>query len=675
MNKKNMIFLVFVALVLNIQAVQVKKVEAGDYADFQKGELKGTCIDSRGQLSLGPVIEEIKGPAGEFYLSMATGNDGNLYVGTGHKSELYRINPTTKSVELVFQSEQLDFYALLVRQSNDIFVGSSPNGKIYHIGKDQKAKVVFDPEERFIWDMKEDRSGNIFCALGNSGGVYQIKESGEAIKIFDAEDSHLISLYITRDNSILAGSGDRGILYKIDDRKVKVLYDSPLEEIRGICEDPDGNIYFSASKGIDKKKSYESGELESFFSSQEIKKSPDPREKSILYCLHTNGTTEQIWSSTEDYIYSICFDKKNNNILVGTGNSGRIFRVKKDGFYSLVYESESAQIFKIIENRNGFYVLGNNTASIINLSQNLNAKGLYVSEVYDLAVQSRFGKIYWDADVSSGMQVSFFVRMGNSNIADKTWTDWSAPFTDSQNSNIDMDGFRYFQIQIMFNSSNIGGTPSVNHYRVFYLQKNLKPQIKYIRVIKPEAEKNGIKKNKSDRQPAGETLEVKWQANDPNHDVLKSTVYIKKKNDRGWIPFKKNISVNKVDILTAYYEDGLYELKLVVDDSLSNPPLAASSTTMISKPFIIDSTAPELIDMAVQGDQIKFNVRDKTSIVAEVLYSFDGEIWYPLIPVDMITDSKVESFVFKVPSDSSSKIVFFKISDEYHNSKVYQREL
>jgi hypothetical protein len=133
--------------------------------------------------------------------------------------------------------------------------------------------------------------------------------------------------------------------------------------------------------------------------------------------------------------------------------------------------------------------------------------------------------------------------------------------------------------------------------------------------------------------------------------------------------------VNKVDILTAYYEDGLYELKLVVDDSLSNPPLAASSTTMISKPFIIDSTAPELIDMAVQGDQIKFNVRDKTSIVAEVLYSFDGEIWYPLIPVDMITDSKVESFVFKVPSDSSSKIVFFKISDEYHNSKVYQREL
>lgn len=671
-----MLLVIVLALALDLQAVQVKKIEAGYYDDFQKGELKGTCIDSKGQLSLGPEITEIKGPASEFYLSMAMGTDGDIFLGTGHTSELYRINPASKSMDLIFKSEQLDFYAILAKQNGEILVASSPNGKIYRIGKDKKANVIFDPEERFIWDMKEDRAGNLFCALGNSGGIYQIRESGEAIKIFDAEDSHLISLMIARDNSILTGSGDRGILYRIEDRKVKVLYDSPLEEIRGICEDPEGNIYFSVSKGIDKKKSFDSGELDSFFLNQDSKKETTPPEKSILYCLHPNGTVEQVWSSREDYIYSICFDRKNDSILVGTGNSGRIFRVKKDGFYSLVYEGESAQIYKIIEHRNGFTVLGNNTASIVDLSHNLNTKGVYISEVYDLVVQSKFGKIYWDADMPTGMKVSFFVRMGNSNIPDKTWTDWSAPLTDSRDSSIDMDGYRYFQIQIMLNSSNIGGTPLVNHYRVFYLQKNLKPQIKNVRVIKPEVKRNGVKNDKdASQRKMSKSLEVKWEASDLNRDVLNYTIFIKKENDREWIPFKKNITDTRVNLMTEFYEDGLYELKLVVDDSLSNPPSMAGSNTIISKPFIIDSTAPELSDMTLKGNEITFNVKDRTSLVSEVLYSYDGELWYPLIPEDMITDSMSERYVFKLQPDSQKKIVFFKVSDEYHNSKVYQREL
>ena len=154
------------------------------------------------------------------------------------------MNSQTQAVEKIFESEQLDFYALLINRNNEIYVGSSPNGKVYHIDKKKKVKVVFDPDNKFIWEIKEDRNGDIICAVGNSGGLYRLKVSGEVSKICETEDSHLISLYITRDNSILAGSGDRGVLYKIENRKVKVLYDSPLEEIRGICEDKEGNIYF-----------------------------------------------------------------------------------------------------------------------------------------------------------------------------------------------------------------------------------------------------------------------------------------------------------------------------------------------------------------------------------------------------------------------------------------------
>ena len=347
MSKKNIILLIFLSLFISLNAVQVKKVEARYYKNFEKGELKGTSIDSQGRLFLGPQIKTIKGPEREYYLSADISRNGDLYIGTGHQSILYRVNSQTQAVEKIFESEQLDFYALLINRNNEIYVGSSPNGKVYHIDKKKKVKVVFDPDNKFIWEIKEDRNGDIICAVGNSGGLYRLKVSGEVSKICETEDSHLISLYITRDNSILAGSGDRGVLYKIENRKVKVLYDSPLEEIRGICEDKEGNIYFSATRGIVRKKHPETIDMEPIFSKDPEEMKKYIKEKSILYCLQPNGTVEPIWSSLDDYIYTICYDPNGNSVLVGTGNSGRIYRVKKDGGFSLVYESESAQVYKI----------------------------------------------------------------------------------------------------------------------------------------------------------------------------------------------------------------------------------------------------------------------------------------------------------------------------------------
>ncbi|MCK4836299.1 MAG: hypothetical protein KAT17_06665 [Candidatus Aminicenantes bacterium] len=674
MNKKNILILLFFSFAICLNAVQVKKIEVVDYKDFQKGELKGTSIDSQGRLFLGPEINDIKGPEREYYLSLDVSGNGDIYIGTGHKSILFRLNSKTNSIEEIFQSDQLDFYALLVKDENDIYVGSSPNGKVYHIGKNKKAKVVFDPAEKFIWDIKADKDGNIICAMGNSGAIYKIEKTGEVGKIYDAEDSHLISLFITRENSILTGSGDRGILYRIENRKVKVIHDSPLEEIRAICEDKEGNIFFAATRGIVNKKLMDSENNELFFSKQKDRDKKELKEKSILYCLHTNGIVEQIWSSMEDYVYTICYDQYNDSIIVGTGNSGRVFRVNKDGGYSLVFESNSAQIYKIITNKNGFIMITNNMASIAFMKNNLNDKGSYLSEIYDLEVPSRLGKIYWDQELSKGMKVVFFVRTGNSNIADKTWSDWSPPFTDPQNSNINVNGFRYFQIKVMLNSSSIGGTPYLNNFRIFYLQTNLKPLIKNIEVKKPDYK---IPRQKIDKKTHNKEkcLLARWNATDPNNDELKYSIYIRKLKDKNWIPIKKNSSDNKIKIYTELFEDDFYVMKVIADDSLSNPPSTSKLTSITSKPFVVDSTAPVLTNLVIERTRVKFVVSDKTSLVSEVLYSYDGELWYPLIPEDMINDSKSEIFAFQLKEIIAKKVFFIRVVDEFGNSKVFQREL
>jgi hypothetical protein len=692
--------------------VEVKKIEVNTFDAFQKGKFKGTSLDSIGRLLIGPEIKKIPGPGQEYYLSLDIARSGDIYVGTGHQASVYKIK-TDDSIEEVFSSDYLDVYALLVTEAGDIYVGTSPDGRIYKIknGKsysvkngsdiyeinnnipksikeeDKKNIEIFNPDERFIWDIKEDKEGNIIFAVGNGGGVYELDKKGNTANIFTPEDSHIISLFITKNNSILAGSGDRGILYKIDKRKVKVLFDSPFDEVKGICEDKEGNIYFSAAKGINgrKKEKDESIRFEPFLKNKKKEDKKEPPEKCMLYCVHTNGTVEGIWSSKEEYIYSAVYDYNSDSIIIGTGNFGRVYRVKKDGSFSIIYESESAQVFKIAGKNSVFNVIANNTASITQIRQSLNNKGSYLSEIFDLEIQSKLGKIYWDASTNQDTGVLLSIRTGNSNIPDKTWTDWSAPFHDGENSTINITGIQYFQVKAVLNSSNISGTglPYLNNFRVFYVQSNLSPQIEKIDILKAHSksqpyapEKPGQKKAKKNKY-----LQVKWKAKDPNGDKLKYNIFLKKKEDKNWIYLKEDITEKTLELDTELYEDGEYVLKIAADDALANPPSLAKEHSKISASFNIDSTAPIIDNFLRQGKQISFGVSDDTSLIANVLYSINGKIWYPIFPKDMINDSKSENYSFNLNSNkktggaNSPKIIFIKVIDEFNNYKVFQREI
>jgi len=557
------VLFLFTYFICRLYPVQVKKIEVKNYKDFQKGNFIGTNIDSRGRLSIGDEIKIIKGPEIEYYLSIDFINKKEIFVGVGHSAGVYKIVLKTGKVKEIFKADQLDVYALLVKSNGEVYAGTSPGGKIYKIGKDKKVIEFFNPDEKFIWDMKEDKEGNIICAVGNDGGVYKIKGYGDGYKIFEAEDSHIVTLFITKNNSILAGSGDRGIIYKINNGKVKVLFDSPFEEIKGICEDMEGNIFFSATKGISYYKEINIKKVEPFFNNKKnktIKKVNN--EKSALYCVHTNGIVEKIWSSEKEYIYSVFYDKRDDGVIVATGNSGRLYKIKKDRSFNLIFESESAQLFKIKGNGKGFTLISNNPASVIKVEDKLNSKGTYLSQIFDLEVKSRLGRIYWDSLTQNNSGISFFVRAGNSNIPDKTWTEWSPPFTDKENSNLNLSGYRYIQVKVLLNSSNMAKSPLLKNFRLFYVQANLKPVIEKIEIIRPsyirvkDNNKNGMLKNKK-------YLNIEWEANDPNRDLLKYIIFIKKVMDKNWIIFKKDIPEKKIKIWTELFEDGQYLVKIV----------------------------------------------------------------------------------------------------------------
>ena len=714
--------------------VEVKEKEAADFDAFQKGKFNGTSLDSKGVLCLGPKIKTYVGPGKEYYLGLAIADNGDIYVGTGHHGAVYKVEQSltaapssttsttstasTDSTDSDTQSttavtlttgednaneicrfDELDVYALLVKNNNEIYAGTSPDGKLYKIDKKQpkgkNVKEFFDPDEKYIWDIKEDNSGNIILAVGNPGGIYRVDKEGRGEKIFTSEDTHIISLYITKSNAILAGSGDQGILYEIDNNnKTKVLFDSPFEEIRGICQDKEGNIFFSATRDIKKQNIPDNTGLDNLLDKKKKGQEIEiPVERSILYCLRPDGVVETTWASKTEYIYTVCYDQQENNVLIGTGDSGRVYRVQKDGSFSIIYESESAQVFKIEAMNRGFTLITNNTAGVIGIEDALNRRGDYYSEIYDLGIQSRLGKIYWDAEITAGTSVSLTIRTGNANVPDTTWSKWSAPFTDRENSTINTHGVRYFQVKAVLNTANPSNSPHLNNYRIFYVQANLRPQLKKIEIKKPEKTSNtqaisststgetGTGTSAANRrEPAHNYLTLLWIANDPNKDKLKYNLYLKKTTDSNWLLFKKDITATRTSLDTRLYQDGEYQLKVVADDSLANPPDMVETANLVSSPFLVDSTAPELTNFSIQAGQslhVVFTVTDKTSLVSGVYYSFSGELWFPVFPVDMIADSKTENYDFKLKTMDmdKSKSIFIKVVDEFDNSKVFQKEL
>jgi hypothetical protein len=224
-------------------------------------------------------------------------------------------------------------------------------------------------------------------------------------------------------------------------------------------------------------------------------------------------------------------------------------------------------------------------------------------------------------------------------------------------------------------------TPYLERFSIYYIKSNLGPQVKKIEIKKTAPKPsvvvfNSNSKTKSSSPKAKNTnrLTIKWEAADLNKDKLKYNVYLKKFNSRNWISVKEDITEKSMELDTQLFQDGKYELRVVADDSLANPPDMSKSSDMVSSPFLIDSTAPVITNFTVTGNRIQFKVEDKSSIISDVLYSFDGQLWYPVFPVDMLNDSRSENFDLKLNNLQAKKFIFLKVMDEYENCKVFQEE-
>jgi hypothetical protein len=166
---------------------------------------------------------------------------------------------------------------------------------------------------------------------------------------------------------------------------------------------------------------------------------------------------------------------------------------------------------------------------------------------------------------------------------------------------------------------------------------------------------------------------VRWSATDPNNDPLMYKVELRGKRGTLWRILKDELQDRYYAFDSASFPDGEYVVRVTASDAPGNTPAEALTSSLESDPFTIDNTPPEIINVAINRNgtkrEIRFTAKDALSWIDKAEYSVDGGDWIQLNPVNKVTDS--QSLNYQLEADAN-QMVAIRVFDEDDNIVVKQ---
>jgi len=623
--------------------------EMNGYQDFLRGRLNGLSLTRDGRLVLGPKVETVFSSDQPEIWSVAQAPDGSLYLGTGHRGRLYKVDPSGKST-LLWTADQSEIFAVALDAKGVLYAATSPDGRVYRI-ENGTAAEYFAPAAHYIWALQPAPDGSLFVATGDQGKIFRVTSAGHGDVYYETGQANVTCLALDRQGRLLAGSEPNGILYRITaPNQAFVLYDANLPEIRAIVPGPDGSIYAAALGGSVAKRIGAAQNANGTSTpvvvapatsitvtdtQSGLNPAPEPPktaappapvtsittgtvvngteytgvERSALYKINPYNTVETLWSSKEENAYDLAFSS--GEIVFVTDAEGRIYRLDRDRKTTLIAQANEGEATRLLASSNGLVAATGGLGKILRLGAGPGPSGWFESPVHDSGSVARWGRLSWLGDVRG---VSFRTRTGNSARPDSTWSEWSAPISDVARSGITSPNARYIQWRAEFS-----GTGGLDDVTIAYLPQNTPPNVRSISVT-TQAQSSAkastsnsnaasaaytVNVTDSGEAPpaagtsaqtlsriAGQQIQVSWQADDPDGDRLVFSLYFRGEDEREWKLIRANLTDNTFLLDPDAFADGRYFFKVVASDRPSNPANLARESELVSAPVLIDNTPP-----------------------------------------------------------------------------------
>lgn len=708
--------LLILAMALPAGAVETTFWQVGSFDELVQGTLTGVSLSKEGDLTLAPDAQIMFNPEEALALSLARDSRGNLFVGTGHQGKVFRVSPVQKSSLVLTASEPDIFalaiapngdlyvgsspegkvykvtsdgkssvffdpkakyiWALQFDADGRLYVATGDKGQIYRVDPSGKGDIFFDSKQTHIMCLRLDPKGNLLAGSVPNGLIYRISPQGKAFVIYQAALPEVHDLAVDSQGRIFAATLGGG--------GAKVSPDLLLAPPAGGAGAGAATITIVASADPESAAKGQVPPAEtkppSFNRSTpavpEIAPPMLGTGRGALIEISPDSTAETIWSSSNESIFGLAV--RNDHVLFTTDGNGRIFDLdaKPDSEkLTILTETHESLATRLLLAGPDLYAATSNAAKLFRIGASPGHEGVYESPVKDTKFVSHWGVLAWRGDVPAGSTMQFYTRVGNSERPDNTWSDWAGPYSNADGDPVTNPPARYFQWKAVFHTS-ANNSPTLDEVTVSYLNQNLPPQIHSLNVSTSSERTGAVGSGGSANTPLGAGITVSaspsvnfggppqptpagktpitlaWQADDPNGDQLVYTLYVKATDEREWHLLKDKIHPSTYTIDSDALADGKYVARLVASDEESNPPSMARTSELLSAPFWVDNTPPdiEILGQTVTGStaEVHFAAEDATSPLRSAETSLDGQDWHDVLSDDGIVDSRRETFTIKL---------------------------
>ena len=508
---KRTFWLLPLLLAIPLFAVVPQFWEIRTHDDFRKGKLTNLSLTIDDELVLAPKFQAVFNTEQTLIWSAVADSKGNVYLGTGHDGKIYKVDSSGKG-SMISDLAELDVLALAVDSKDVLYAGTSPDGKVYRIDAGGTAREFFDPKAKYIWSLVFDRQGRLLVGTGDRGIIYRVDQDGKGQTFYDTDETHIVSMTMDPNGNLIAGGDPKGYVYRISpDGKAFVLYDSGMREVHSVAVGPNGTIYAAVISGdapiapapaapaaAGDRTSQATPTVTVTLGSAEAAQtvdviepldsvSPDtPRAQtrrtgsatsaqSAILEITPDGVVNTIWRSPDEMVFSLL--PHNGKVLFSTGTKGRIYAIDGPQSSTLMLESTEEQTTRLIETGNRVYAASANIGKLFRIDDALATSGEYESIVKDTDSVSSWGRVTMKGENQDLVQIA--TRSGNTNVPDKTWSDW----TDVDNSGaVKSPRARFVQWKAVLKSQG-SKSPRLGAVTVPYLQQNFRPEVTNVDVL------------------------------------------------------------------------------------------------------------------------------------------------------------------------------------------------
>ena len=585
-------------------------------------------------------------PAAKPATASAAAEPNSIPTDPAYKSEAF-FDPKTKYI-----------WALALDKEGRLYVATGDRGEVFRVNKNGDSALFFKTDEAHIRSLAFDAQGNLIAGSDGSGLVYRISPAGEGFILYSAPKKEITALAIDANGNIFAA----GIGEKRSTTPTSTF--TPPSTVP--LQTPGGQPVQLQTPGGPQTQSPPTPTLTlpSFSSTG----------GSEIYQLAPNGSPRRIWSSREDIVYALSFDQR-GRLLAGTGNKGRIYAIDSRGDYTDLVKASATQVTGFATGAGGvLYVSTSNLGKVFSLAGAPEAQGTFDSDVFDARIFSRWGR----AEVRGAGAYELHARSGNVDNPDRNWSPWKRVELEREGV-VDIPAARFVQWRAVLKAGEPAARIDsvLLHYRANNVAPALddvtvQVGMRFQSLPRPSG---GPSSSSSDSGPstgAGgpsaqqsrfeplapsvrdrNSIGARWTVRDENDDEMVYSVYYRGDGERRWKLLKADVTDRFYSFDAGLLPDGGYVIKVIASDAPAQTPGEALTDERESARFEVDNTPPQVEDLnsALEGDQLRitFRAADAFSPVKRAEYSVDAGEWQLVEPIGLLSDSRVEHYDATIP--------------------------